>query len=134
MQQDHHIKKYTLTMDKSDVSYGRRDVLTERMISSGAISISTGCNTCTHTTGEQHAASQSPTSTEFRCHSGEVEQTQPSHVDLGAMDKFCRRHLEGDDHVPTGCMGISRFDLGTNTLSTNKTNDTLIFQNYKSFL
>ena len=38
--------------------------------------------------------------------------TKPSHVDLGAMDQFCRRHLDGDDHVPTGCMGISRVDLG----------------------
>jgi hypothetical protein len=38
--------------------------------------------------------------------------TKPSHIDLSALDKFCRRHLEGDDHVPTGCMGISRIDLG----------------------
>ena len=41
-----------------------------------------------------------------------VATTKPSHVDLGAMDKFCRRHLEGENHVPTGCMGISRVDLG----------------------
>ena len=90
MQQDNHIAKYTLTIDKSDVSYRRRDCMMERMISSGTISINdilfvkaAGCNTCTHTTGEHHgchgqihAASQSPTLTEFRCHSGEDEQPQ----------------------------------------------------------
>ena len=72
MEQESHLKKYKLKLDRSDVSHGRIDRLAESMIASGVMTIhdivcvrASGCNICTHTTEEHrgccgriHAASQ----------------------------------------------------------------------------
>lgn len=60
MEQKPHPKIYKLKLDRSDVSHGRRDILVESMIASGAMTIhdivcvkASGCNTCIHTMEER---------------------------------------------------------------------------------